>query len=115
MRGGPQNVIEDDHDLLKILKEEETDAATYYSSQLAESQAEAMDRYHARPYGDEVDSRSKVVTHDIEDTVNWLMPALMRTFEPSDDLISCDDDSVDDGAEILSATSQYLRHVFFKQ
>lgn len=98
-----------------MLKEEETDAATFYSSQLAESQAEAMDRYHARPYGDEVDGRSRVVTHDIEDTVNWIMPALMRTFEPSDDLITCDDDSIEDGADILSATSQYLRHVFFKQ
>lgn len=108
-------MIQDDHDLLKILKEEETDASTYYASQLAESQAEAMDRYHARPYGDEVDGRSKVVTHDIEDTINWIMPALMRTFEPSDDLIVCDDDSVEDGSEILKATSQYLRHVFFNR
>jgi hypothetical protein len=106
-------LIQDDHDLLKILKEEESDASTYYSSQLAQSQAEAMDRYHARPYGDEVDGRSKVVTHDIEDTINWIMPALMRTFEPSDDLITCDDDSIDDGSDLLTATAQYLRHVFF--
>ena len=109
-------MIDHDHaDLLKILKEEESDAATYFSSELAQSQATAMDRYHARPYGDEVDGRSRVVTHDIEDTINWIMPALMRTFEPSDELITCDDDSLDDGSHILTATAQYIRHVFFKQ
>lgn len=107
---------DDDHsDLLKILRDEESQAATYYSSELAQSQAEAMDRYHARPYGNETPGRSQVVTHDIEDTINWIMPALMRTFEPSDELITCDHDSVEDGSDILTATAQYLRHVFFKQ
>lgn len=102
-------------ELLRILKAEDADASSFYSSELAQSQTTAMDRYNARPYGDEVDGRSKVVTHDIEDTINWVMPHLMRTFEPSDDLITCDDDSLDDGSEILTATAQYLRHVFFRQ
>ena len=105
----------DDAELLGLLKSEETEAATYFSSELAQTQADAMDRYHARKYGDEVDGRSQVVTHDIEDMLNWIMPSLMRTFEPSDELITCDDDSLDDGAEILKSTSQYLRHVFFNQ
>ncbi len=108
-------MTDDDSDLLGLLQSEETDASTYYTSELAQAQAEAMDRYHARPYGDEAAGRSKVVTHDIEDMVNWIMPSLMRTFEPSDDLITCDDDNVEDGAPNLVATAQYLRHVFFKQ
>ena len=105
----------DDRELLSLLKSEETDAATYFSSELAQTQAEAMDRYHARPYGNEVEGRSKVVTHDLEDTINWIMPSLLRTFENSDELFTCDDDHVEDGAEILTATAQYLRHVFFNQ
>lgn len=108
-------IMADDKELLGLLKSEETDAVTYFSSEFAQSQAEAMDRYHARPYGDEVDGRSKVVTHDIEDMINWIMPSLMRTFEPSDELITCDDDSLEDGSEILTSTAQYLRHVFFNQ
>ena len=57
--------------LLAVLREEEDDATTYYSSELAGKQAEAMDRYHAKPYGDgsEVPNRSQVVTHDIEEAV----------------------------------------------
>lgn len=108
-------MADDDADLLGLLQSEESDASTYYTSELAQAQAEAMDRYHARPYGDEAAGRSKVVTHDIEDMVNWIMPSLMRTFEPSDELITCDDDNIEDGAEVLTATAQYLRHVFFKQ
>lgn len=105
----------DHNELLKILQDEEAQAATYFSSELAQSQAEAMDRFHARPYGNETPGRSQVVTHDVEDTINWIMPALMRTFEPSDELITCDDDSVEDGSDVLVSTAQYLRHVFFKQ
>ena len=58
--------------LLRVLHEEEEDATTYYTSEIAKAQAEAMDRYHAKPYGDgsEVVNRSQVVTHDIEDTIN---------------------------------------------
>ncbi len=104
-----------DDDLLKILKDEEADAATYHDSELAQEQAEAMDRYHARPYGNEVENRSRVVTHDIEDTVNWMLPALMRTFASSDDLITCEDDNLNDDDDALTTTAQYLRHVFFKQ
>ena len=57
---------QDDDELLKILKDEESNASTFYTSELAQAQAEALDRYHARPYGDEVEGRSKIVTHDIE-------------------------------------------------
>ncbi len=104
----------DEPTLLKILKEEETDAASYYTSELAIAQSDAMDRFHARPYGDEVPNRSKVVTHDIEDTINWIMPMLMRTFASSDDLITCDDNGLPDNDPNLKEAADYLRHVWFK-
>jgi hypothetical protein len=104
----------DEKQLVKILKEEESDAASYYDSEVAQSQADAMDRYHAKPYGDELEGRSRVVTHDIEDTINWVMPGLMRTFLESDELITCDDDGIDAGDPSLKQAADYLNHVFFK-
>ena len=59
----------DDAGLIAILKAEESDAASYYTSELAKDQAEAMQRYFAEPYGNEIDGRSKITTHDIEDTI----------------------------------------------
>ena len=105
----------DDRAIVKILKEEEADAASYYDSEIAQAQATAMDRYNAKPLGNEVDdpARSKVVTHDIEDTINWVMPHLMRVFLESDELITCEDDALDDD-EALKTASDYLSHVFFR-
>ncbi len=103
----------EEHVLLKILKEEEQDASAYYDSELAEIQAEAMRRYHAQPYGVEREGRSQVVTHDVEDTINWMLPKLMRTFLASDEMVSVEDDATDDegSAEDIAG---YLSHVYFK-
>lgn len=102
-----------DEDLLKILKDEESDAASYYDSELAAAQAEAMDRYHAKKYGNEIEGRSQVVTHDIEDTINWIMPKLMRAFMEADELISVDDPQADN-AGAAKCAADYLKHIFFK-
>ncbi len=102
--------------LLRVLHEEEEDATTYYTSEIAKAQAEAMDRYHAKPYGDgsEVVNRSQVVTHDIEDTINWLMPHLIRVLTAGEDLITVEDDGMDDNDETLDTAAKYLAHVMFK-
>lgn len=106
----------DDQTLLRILIEEENDAATYYDSELAREQALALDRYFGRPYGDgsEIPNRSQIVTRDIQDSVNWLLPHLLRHFTQTDDLITINDDAIDDHDPLLQDAADYLRHVFFK-
>lgn len=86
----------DDTELLKILKEEEQDATSYYDSEFAAAQAEAMKRFFGELYGDEVEGRSKIVTHDVEDTINSIMPHLMRTFLSSDELVTVSSESEPD-------------------
>lgn len=39
-----------------------------------------MDAYYGRPYGNEQDGRAQVVSKDIMDTVEWIMPSLMEVF-----------------------------------
>ena len=103
-----------DDTLLRILKQESSDAGTYYESELAKLQADALRRYHAEPYGDEIEGQSGVVTHDIEDTINWVMPHLMRLFLHSDEMITCDDPGLDEGHQSLMQAKELLRHVLFK-
>lgn len=112
----------DEKVLLRILKQEDSDASSYHDSELARAQEQALNHYFAKPYGDEVPGRSKIVTHDIEDAINWIMPDLMRCFAASDDLVSCkadkpEDDSAFEGgpdgkskADIMAA---YLSHIYF--
>ena len=103
----------DERELLAVLREEERDASSYYSSELALDQAEAMERYNAEPYGDEVEGRSKAVTHDIEDAINWMMPHLMRLFISNDELVTVEDDESDD-AEEGDIAGEYLSQLFFR-
>lgn len=104
----------DERTLLAILRAEEVDSSSYYTSELAKEQADALDRYFAKPYGDEVEGRSKIRTHDIEDTINWMMPDLMRVFMASDDLVSVESRSPQD-EENTQDVADCLSHVFWSE
>ena len=101
-----------DDELIAILRAEEADATSYYTSELATDQADAMDRYFGAKYGNEVQGRSSVTTHDIEDTINWMMPDLMRVFMSADDLISCNPAAAAD-EDHVDLAAQYLEHILF--
>ncbi len=109
-----------DEQLLKILKAEETDATSYHNSELAKSQEEAIKRYYGDAYGDEAEGRSKVVMKDLQTTIQWIMPDLMRTFRASGELITVASESPEDDAPIMASKSKvdiqaaYLEHVMFK-
>ena len=40
----------------------------------------ALNTYYARPLGNEVENRSQIVLPELRDTVEWIMPQLMRMF-----------------------------------
>ena len=111
-RGDARQPAIDERELVAILRAEEIDASSYYTSELAKDQAFLIDRYFAKPYGDEVEGRSAVCTRDIQDTVNWMLPDLMRVFLQSDDLVTVHDHSGRDEDQ-LQVAADYLRHVFF--
>lgn len=104
----------DERRLLSILKQEESDASSYYQSQLAHAQTEAMERYLGQPYGDEIEGMPKVVSGDVEDTVNTIMPHIMRMFLAPEDLISVEDD-LGENVEVEQQAAKYLEHIFFKE
>jgi hypothetical protein len=125
----PEKMTEED--LVRILRQEEADAASYHDSELAKAQEDGLNRYFGKPYGTEKEGRSKVVSHDIQDDVNSIMPDLMRCFASPDDLVSIEasnpeDDKPyqiglnEDGTPRYSKKTKvdiqaaYGAHVFFK-
>jgi hypothetical protein len=73
----------------------------------------ALNAYFARPIGNEVEDRSQIVLPELRDTVEWIMPQLMRMFAAGKpcqfDPENPDDD---DQAEI---ETEVVNHVFMKQ
>jgi hypothetical protein len=55
-------------------------ALLWREEELEDVQAKATDYYMGRPFGNEVEGRSRVVSTDVRDTVQAILPSLMRIF-----------------------------------
>ncbi len=60
------------------------------NSDLSKERVSALNAYLGKPYGNEIEGRSQVVSHDTQDTIEWIMPSLMRIFASGDDVVSFD-------------------------
>jgi len=74
----------------------------------------ALNAYYARPLGNEVEDRSQIVLPELRDTVEWIMPTLMRMFVGNGKPVQFDPESPDDD-EQAEIESEVVNHVFMKQ
>lgn len=81
---------------------------------LDDERAQAMDYYLGRPYGNEVDGRSQVVTRDVLETVEWIMPSLMRIFTAGDKVVEFQANGLEDEPAAKQETD-VLNHVILNQ
>lgn len=98
-------------DEILALVEAEYDSAEAWSDELASDREKALDYYYSKPFGNEEAGHSQVVTSDVADTVEWLMPGLLRTFAGSDDLIEFVPSGRDESA--AKVATKLAHHVFF--
>lgn len=75
---GPEAL--DDDDLSMLLASEIRQSVNEETSLIARQQEEADKYYRGDEFGNEVEGRSSVVTHDLAETIDWMMPVLMRMF-----------------------------------
>ncbi len=74
----------------------------------------ALNTYFGRPMGNEVDNRSQVVLPELRDTIEWIMPQLMRMFAATQKI--CVFDPVNPNDEQQSdIESQAVNAVLMKQ
>ena len=56
------------------------------SGKLDDERQSARDRFLGKPYGNEQEGRSQIVMKDVQDTIAWIMPALMKIFASGDEV-----------------------------
>lgn len=99
-----------DLDLLAILNAEKSNAESW-AEELTISREMALDYYLGRPIGDEVVGQSQVVSTDVMEVVEWMMPQLVRILCSDDELVTFEPNAVDvNGADVAT---KYIRHIFF--
>ncbi len=97
-------------DLIRLIVAHRENSLGIDDGELTNERAESMDRYHGRPYGDEVDGRSKVVTKDLSETVNWIMPTTMETLFASGSPVEFIPMGKED-EEAAQQQTDYINHV----
>ena len=104
----------DDDELLELLRRKEDAASAYVWGQLGNERETAMREFHRQPYGTEQEGWSQIVASDVRDTVEWILPSLLKTFTATDKAVEFEPTEANDvkGAEQATDACNY---VFFKQ
>jgi hypothetical protein len=103
-----------DEDLLSYLEAEQAEAFQYNDSQVASARNQAMRDYLRFPYGTEQEGRSNVITSDVFDTIEGMLPDLVEVFVSSDKAVVFDPVNAEDEEGSKQATNA-CNHVFYKQ
>lgn len=103
-----------DRELLALVEAEFSSAMGASDGEISQERAKAWDYYLSKPIGNEVEGSSKVVTSDVSDAVDGIMPSLLRIFTTADNLIEFEPVGQEDIPQ-AQQESDYVNHVFFKK
>jgi hypothetical protein len=103
-----------EREILALVDQEFASAQGAPDGEIATERALAWDYYLSKKFGNEIDGQSQVVTSDVADVVDSIMPSLLRLFTTSENLISFDPVGIEDVAQ-AEQESDYVNYVFFKQ
>lgn len=81
MQGEMQgNEVMSEEQLQGVISSEINDAISFIDDDIGGNRALATEYYYGDPFGDEEEGRSQVVSMDVRDTVQGILPSLMRIF-----------------------------------
>ena len=74
-------------ELAAHLEGEISSSLGYLDGKLTTQRSDALDRYYGKKYGNEQEGRSQIVTRDVADVIEWIMPSLMKIFTGGDKVV----------------------------
>ena len=107
-----------DDDLLALANHELRQAVGYFGGKLADQRKKAEQYYLGLPDGDllppEIDGRSSVVSTDVRNTIESMLPQLMAKFVGGDQVVEFEPAQKDDEQKATQCTD-YLNYLFSKK
>jgi hypothetical protein len=101
-------------EILSVLSKEIHNASGYIGGELVARRKKSLEYYLGMPLGNEQEGRSQVVSNDVMDTVESLMPSLMKIFTSGDNVFQCEGVGPED-EEMARQASDYINHIFLKE
>lgn len=99
--------------LRNLIDTEIDNAIGYLETETTEDRRKALDYYLRRPYGNEIEGRSQIVTGEVAEVIDGALPQLVRVFTASDDIVRFEPKGPGDEAGAKQAT-EYVNWVFYR-
>lgn len=97
--------------LKAIIANEMENALGIDGGKLSNERRDALKQYLGEKYGNEVDGRSQVVDRTIMETVEWILPALLRLFTASDKVVNVEPQQPQD-EQAAEQQTEYANYIF---
>jgi len=102
-----------DIELRSIISGEINNALGFMGGSLSSQRKKSLEYYLGEKLGTEIDGRSQVISTDVADTVETILPNLLRIFTASNNVVRCEPVKAEDVALADQATN-YINYVFNK-
>jgi hypothetical protein len=103
----------DEDEYQGVVGAELEDAVDFIDNTVSPIRAEATKYYRGEPFGDEEEGRSQVVSYDVRDTVQAILPSLMRIFTASDKAVEFMPRGPED-VEMAQQATDYVNYIFYR-
>ena len=77
----------DNDQLGSVVSREITESLNHFDTEFSQDRIDALDYYLGRPLGNEVEGRSSVISTEVADVVEQIMPSMMRIFTGTDKVV----------------------------
>lgn len=112
MRDSAKRMTESE--IVDAVKHEMVNALGQPGGDIGKERALAWDYYLSRPIGNEKEGQSKIVTSDVSEVIDSIMPSLLRLFTTADNLLIFDPQNKED-IKAAKQESDYVNYQFFKK
>ena len=102
----------DDSVLLAQVRRESYEAEQYVTSEITQERENALERYLGYEYGDEVEGRSRIITREVFEQIEWAMPSLIKVFASGDQVIEYSPEGPED-EEAAQQCTDYANYIFY--
>ena len=100
-------------ELKNIISSEINNSIGFMGGALSGARKKSLEYYMGEPLGTEIDGRSQVVSTDVSDTIETILPNLLRVFTSSDQMVKCEPVKAED-VELADQVTNYINYIFNK-
>lgn len=101
-------------EILARIQAEEQVAYGINDAELSGERAEAIDYYLGRPFGNEVPGRSQVISTDVADTIESILPQLLKVFMSGDEVVRFDPKGPED-IDASEQETEVINHIVLEK